>query len=42
MKAIVGAWKTLTDSFGIVGRYRSYSVYPLLSLKQANESEQSC
>jgi hypothetical protein len=31
MKAIVGAWKTLTDSFGIVGRYRSYSVYPLFS-----------
>lgn len=31
MKAIVGAWKTLTDSLSVVGQYRSYSVYPLLS-----------
>jgi Family of unknown function (DUF6159) len=31
MKAISSALKTLTDSLRIVGRSRSYSVYPLLS-----------
>src|SRR5262245_18192364 len=31
MKAIVGAWKTLTDSVGVVGQYGNYGVYPLLS-----------
>ncbi len=31
MKAIMGAWKTLTDSLGVVGKYCSYSLYPLLS-----------
>lgn len=31
MKAITGTLNTLTDTFTIVGRYRPYSVYPLLS-----------
>ena len=31
MKAIIGAWKTLTDTLSLVGRSGSYSLYPLLS-----------
>jgi hypothetical protein len=31
MKAIKRSWKTLKDSLSIVGNYRSYSLYPLLS-----------
>ena len=31
MKAIKRSWKTLKDSLSIVGKYRSYSLYPLLS-----------
>jgi hypothetical protein len=31
MKAIRSAWKTLTDTLSVVGQYRSYSLYPLLS-----------
>ena len=31
MKAIIGTWKTLTDSLSVVGRYSNYYLYPLLS-----------
>jgi hypothetical protein len=31
VKAIKSTWKTLKDSLSIVGKYRSYSLYPLLS-----------
>lgn len=31
MKAMRGTWKTLSDTFAVVGRYRPYGVYPLLA-----------
>jgi hypothetical protein len=31
MKAIRDAWKTLTDTLSVIGQYRSYDLYPLLS-----------
>jgi len=31
VKAIISAWKTLTDTLRVMGRYYSYGLYPLLS-----------
>ncbi|MCE7988412.1 MAG: hypothetical protein DYG89_45220 [Caldilinea sp. CFX5] len=31
MKAMRGTWKTISDTFTVVGRYRPYGIYPLLA-----------